>query len=154
MEFVALPATSPRVKGDDDITSINTINEAGRDDDRIPRLGCIWYCEADEETRMYSPRRGSKIPRTPCGFPNSEWTVKHARRKGEPRWEPHCENCGRKRQLRPTKLHSDRNCDISGIYFSCRKALIRRVRQLQEIWRRETQGNLNIEDNDEDWEGF
>ncbi|MBI20034.1 MAG: hypothetical protein CMB73_05615 [Euryarchaeota archaeon] len=125
-------------------------NAEGRDDDRIPRVGHIWYCRIHPGDENYFPK-GGKIPKIPCGYPNGSFGRKYARKKGEPRWEPKCANCNRKKQMNLTKVSNDRMADLPNGGFSSREAMNRRLRTLRDAWRAQQSGNLNIEDDDEEW---
>ena len=60
------------------------------------RRGYVWQCviPADKEKFL-----ANKDARQPCGHWNATYTKKWAVNKKEPKWQPRCSKCGRKRQL-------------------------------------------------------
>jgi len=50
-----------------------------------------------------------------------------------------------------TKVSNDRMADLPNGGFSCREAMKRRLRTLRDAWMERRQGNVNIEDADEEW---
>lgn len=80
-------------------------NAEGRDDDRFPprpeRRGYVWVCKADFSTDKWSANEPKVVFKKPCGKYNGAWTTKYTAEldSSQPRWEPKCEHCGRKRQM-------------------------------------------------------